>query len=184
MLGYQVQNSVESSSELKDWLQKNSDKHLRIWGKTPVGTGCDYGINPEFYPWGDSEVFSFEEKENGNGCSFTTASEYFDITFCELPKDRWGNTATFSGVVLGEGYFEIGYEDNDYVGYEFPSEWELEDESSFLEWVETHHPELVSEITDETICNGIATRWRHITTNKPFDSQEWEQVQGEYQDRG
>ena len=182
MLGYQIQNSVESSAHLKNWLQKNSHKNFNVWGKTPVGSGCDYGVNPENYPWKYSEIFSF--KENINGCKFIADNECFTLTFCDLPTDRWGNTATFStNLKLVDGCHRVGYEDWGYAEYLFPSEWEIEDESDFIEWLEEFHPELVSEVEETTVCNGTANSWRYITTNEEFHSQAWKLVLEEYQDQ-
>ncbi len=178
-LGYQVQNCVECSELLEQWLQQANGKAVDVWGKTPVGSGCAYGINPEDFPWGIDNVYMFKETENG--CEFTTQNEQFVLTLCELPCDTWGNTATYSqGITLTEGFIEVAYEDTNYVEYQFPLEWEIEDGYHFLEWIETNHSELISEIEEETVCNGTANSWRYVTSNKEFNHPDWVQAWNTY----
>ena len=180
-LGYQVEGKEECYESLRQWLERN--KIFSVWGETVVGSGCDYGVNPELNPapGETNKVYDFEEDEQAGTCSFTTKNEYFLFTICQLPTDKWGNTATFStDIQLVEGCFSVEYKDDGYVGFEFPAEWELEDENDFLVWVEEHRSELVSQVWETLVCNSTANAWRYITTNKPFHSPEWTQALDEF----
>lgn len=98
----------------------------------------------------------------------------------EAPSDKWGNTATYSGIDLKDGYYQVGYDDDSFAQYEFPSDWEIYNNSDFIFWVQENHPDIISDISETLVEDGIFTCWRYITTNKPFDSKEWDGIVAEY----
>lgn len=192
-LGYQVRHLADDTQLLRDWLEKHESGALSIWGKTVVGSGCDYGVDPEEYPWNRNRDGSWDAikdfRDLGDCCEFCTERESFVVRVTELPKDKWGNTATFSGGInLVEGCFEVGYSDDSYTEYKFPDfsvpgepdyVYEIDDPQKFVNWL-TENSELVGEITERTVHNGCGHEWTYYTTNKPFDSQEWIEAVQEY----
>lgn len=177
-LGYQVRQLADDTQLLQDWLKKHEGQALSVWGKTVVGSGSGYGTNPETYPWEslDGEPIEIKDFQGaGDRCEFWTEDEHFVVEVTELPKDKWGNTATYSGgLVLQEGYFEVGYSDTteeqfnaDYIDID-----EI-DAPGFIEWLKFNKPELIGEVSELVMCNGTPNEWTYYTTNKPHDSQEW-----------
>lgn len=189
-LGYQVRHLPEQSSLLTEWLESHSDRPLSIWGKTPTGSGCDYGTRAsdslENYPWGNSDIKCFEDK--GDSCEFCTINESFVVATTQLPSDRWGNTATFESINLEPGCFQLGYSDAQYSDFNLPELPEnlsdlIDDAQSFVEWVKEHAPELVDVISETTVCNGTASEWQYFTSNQPLTTPEWMTAMQRYADR-
>jgi hypothetical protein len=176
-LGYQVLHLPDQAQDLAQWLKVHAGQPLSVWGKTVAGSGCNYGINPEEMPWGDASIKSFAA--TAGRCEFTTQAESFVIEVSEFPRDRWGNTATYSEISLQEGYFLVGYEDDALTDYKISLDEGGEKE--FIEWLFENQPELVSEISEETVAGGFSNSWRYITTNQPFGSAEWQAAIAAYE---
>jgi len=183
---------------LLDWLekQKRADKALRVWSQSPIGSGSDHGTNPfdEFSMfaelWAYAEIKSFFEEEGGDSCHFTTEKKLFKVSVVDLPRDKWGNSATYhGGLDLQDGYYEVYYEDESYYEHQFPVELILNDEEEefdeqdfLLGFVKTNYPHLVSWVGEETVCNGCTNSWCYATTNKPLDSEDWRAVYNAYRE--
>jgi hypothetical protein len=192
-LGYQVADLEDCSEEVEAWFQRHNGKSFRIWGKSVVGSGCNYGVDPEEYPWECDFMACFTDE--GETCSFVTIDEQFSVTVAERPRDRWGNTATYAqgDATLVEGCFKLLYSDCSYqqceteVRYlleevakvEFEGEFDI-DADDFVYWALENKPELVGTIAEHTVCNGTADGWDYYTTNRPLDSLEWKDAAKQY----
>lgn len=186
-LGYQVAELEDCTGQLELWLKNNKDKCLKVWGKKVVGSGCDYGTNPEYFPWEGDDIKCFENK--GATIEFTTINEFFVVSIVEPPKDKWGNTATYSGgLLLSESFYELAYSDTSYTAIDqafmnvlenFGIETEQE-AWDFIYWVKEKHLDMVGTVSEETVCNGCSNEWEYITTNTPFESNKWMQILTEY----
>jgi hypothetical protein len=175
-LGYQVREEKDQTEELDAWLEKHEGSAFSVWGNTPNGNRCDYGVNyynHEPFPWQGKGIKCFAVKKEGNSCEFTTETEFFVVNVASVPKDKWGNSATArEGIDLLEGYHMAAYEGDYYTEYYFSFDL-IEDEAEFVEWLLESCSELVAEISAKTVCRGFANEWRYVTTNRPIDDQEW-----------
>ena len=169
-LGYQVRHLSDDTEKLNQWLKENPI--FSVWGKTVVGSGCDYGVNPEHYPWHEIKNFKIDNEKQ---CSFCTESKYFVLTACELPSDRWGNTATFSSGLSGG--IELGYSDNQYENFESLKtaieangfDAEIDEIHDFIDWLQENHPDIISTVGEKTASN----EWCYYTTNTELDNPKW-----------
>lgn len=177
---------MSNYEKLQKWLVEHPIRS--IWSKTPVGSGCDYGVNPENFPWVDldlegleGEVENFKLSNDGKRCEFIQGYTWYILDEDKLPEDKWGNTATFSeGVNLQEGYFEIGYDcEGDCDCHLIDKDGDNVD-FNILSWLIDKYPELVAVVGEETICNGTTESWHNYTTNLSLTDTKWQEIIEEY----
>ena len=94
-LGYQVAHLEEETHKVKDWLELHCSDYLKVDYLRP-GRGNREECSIDFFEstyLPEGKFFAFNGQNN---CiNFTSINFEFTITVEELPKDRWGNTATY-----------------------------------------------------------------------------------------
>lgn len=165
---------MSDSNALNDWLEK-TDGAVSVCGVRFSISRYEYGVNPDPYPWENSDISHF--KTTDYGCEFHAGNEYFQVTLCEPPSDKWGNTATCDGGLdLHPGYFQLAYEGSSYTEYEVG-------DRGFIVWMKEKHPEVVSTVGEDLIYNGIANHWHHVTTNVDIKDERWQSWLEEFQSK-
>lgn len=187
---------LDDEQKLRKWLQANRDKAVNVWGVSPVGNTNDWGINPETYPWEYEDVYTgytWQEinhfSSSDNQCKFVGGNISYTLTIAEFPSDKWGNTATYEeGLRSG---IELGYSDNsytDYAGVESifrfagvdTDELDDFDHYKFIQWVEQHHEEIISSVSESGTFGGCGWCWTYHTTNTELNDPLWAKVALEY----
>ena len=166
--------------ELKDFSEQKYLKIIPRWDRDGKLIEPDYEI--VFYP-----VENFEFDEADYSCTFSVDITSFHLSFAEQPTDKWGNTATYKdGIYWSVNEFDcfaVYYCDDSFS--QFSDEFSFSDfveehklESEFSEWFLDHYSEyeFISEIYHDNLCAGTASSYSYLTTNKLFNSENWQQL--------
>jgi hypothetical protein len=179
------QSSSSLHSSLRTWMETHDS--FRVFEIKASGDKCDYGVNPEDWPWNDSdEILTFEEVQEG--CTFTTVRDKILLTLWDRPSDKWGNTATpLDGLILGPGFYKVAYENPTYgtEGY-YPLDWDVDGPGYFLDFLkekqEQRNLSFLSTISDVSCVYGSIKRWTWYITNQCFTDEVWLKLQKQYKE--
>lgn len=163
------------------WLKGYEEKPLSIIRQGDSDSSKDYGVNPRLSPWESEEIEAFKDK--GSSCEIFTQSGLYCIEVVDFPRDKWGNTGTFSdGLNLQEGYYEVGFSDPQEQQFnpDFINQSKITDPLDFLEWLETEKSDLIGVINERLVCESVHNNVTFWTTNQTPDSPEWVAAINEY----
>lgn len=188
-----MEKTKKEIKNLKDFAQEYGDRYFWIATYSQADGRCGSGgffeedwlgcCVLEGYEMVSYEPTNFKLRENG--CEFTLYDTQYFLTLDQEPKDKWGNTANFEdGAFLKEGCYEVFWDDEIYYDFvddfKYPEWIRGNDElmNEFQNWFLDNYSnyDFLSAIKHQVISSDFCNDWSVITTNKAFDSQEWQQL--------
>lgn len=194
---------MQNIDSLEVYLEQFGDRCFKVWSSKAVGSASEstgYITLEDFTRQGylvihagktkvgyyPVECFEFDPADNS--CAFIVGDTSYRLYITELPQDAWGNTANYDyGVIFAEDCYEVyrcteeGYEDfssgfrDSHIHNHLDEHLKLDDFRDWLLFNYTNY-DFISELIVPRISAGRDISLRIITTNRKFDSQEWQKL--------